>query len=145
MKKKQLVLESATASNPEELSEAESQHSIYEEDEPRRLVRTKRPSLNINCNDVRVDIPQFECKLNLKEVLDCLSTVERVFDYKDVLEDKKVKLVALKLRKCATLQWTNLCAKRIRNRKEKIRTLKKMKTKLKARFLPSSYVQDSYA
>ena len=34
---------------------------------------------------------------------------------------------------------------KIRNRKEKIRTWEKMKTKLKARFLPSSYVLDSYA
>jgi len=38
-----------------------------------------------------------------------------------------------------------LYAKRVRNRKEKIRTWEKMKTKLKARFLPSSYVRDSYA
>jgi len=34
---------------------------------------------------------------------------------------------------------------RIKNRKEKIRAWKKMKNKLKARFLPSSYIQDSYA
>jgi len=62
-----------------------------------------------------------------------------------VPEDKKVKLVALKLRKYASLWWTNLCNKRIRERKKKIHSWEKMKSKLKARFLPSSYIQDSYS
>jgi len=66
-----------------------------------------------------------------------LSTVERVFEYKDVPEDKKVKLVAMKVRKYASLWWTNLCAKRTTNQKEKILTWEKTKTKLKAQFLPS--------
>jgi len=35
--------------------------------------------------------------------LEWLYTVERVFDYKEILEDKKVKLVTLKLRKYASL------------------------------------------
>jgi len=69
----------------------------------------------------------------------------RVFEYKEVCEDKKVKLVALKLQKYASLLWTNLCANRIRNQKEKIQMWEKMKTKLKARFFPSSHVRDSYA
>jgi len=126
------------------LSEAESQHSICEE-EPRTSARARRPIININSNDFRVDIPEFEGKLDPEEFLDWLSTVERVFDYKAIPDDKKAKLVALKLRKYASLWWTNLCAKRIRNQKEKIITWEKTKTKLKARFLPSSYVQESYA
>jgi len=125
MKQKQRDLESPTTSNIEDLSGAESQHSIYEEDEPRRPVRAKRPAININSNDFGVDIPEFEGKLDPEEFLDWLSTVERVFDYKDVLEDKNVNLVALKLQKYASLWWTNLCAKRIRNGKEEIRTWEK--------------------
>jgi len=38
--------------------------------------------------------------------LEWLHIVERIFDYKEVPEDKKVKLVALKLRKYASLWWT---------------------------------------
>jgi len=97
MKQKQRVLESSTASNLEELSEAKSQHSIYEEDKPRRPLQVRRPLINIDLNDFRVDTPEFEGKLDPEEFLDWLSTVERVFEYKDVPEDKKVKLVALKL------------------------------------------------
>jgi len=52
--------------------------------------------------------------LDPDEFLECMHTVERVFEYKDVPDDKKVKLVALRLRKCTSLWWTNLCAKRVR-------------------------------
>jgi len=98
-----------------------------------------------NSNDFRVEIPECEGKLDPEEFLDWLHTMERVFEYKDVPEEKKVKLVALRLRKYASLWWTNLCAKRVRECKTKIRTWEKMKTKLKARFLPPTYVQDYYS
>ena len=60
-------------------------------------------------------------------------------------EDKKVKLVALKLWKYASIWWANLVAKRARNGKGKIRTWAKMKDKLKSKFLPSHYIQDNYS
>jgi len=101
--------------------------------------------MQANSNDFRVEIPEYEGKLDPEEFLDWLHTVERVFKYKDISEEKKVKLVALRLRKYASLWWTNLCAKRVRERKAKIKTWEKIKTKLKARFLPPTYVQDCYS
>ena len=53
--------------------------------------------------DFKVDIPEFEGQLDPDLFLDWLRTVERVFDYKDVPDEKKVKLVALKLRKYASI------------------------------------------
>jgi len=94
------------------------------------------PRFQANTDDLRVKVPEFEGKLDPEEFHDWLHTVEKVFDYKDIHDDKKVKLVALRLRKYASLWWTNLNAKRLRERKSKIRTWEKMKTKLKARFLP---------
>jgi len=70
---------------------------------------------------------------------------ERVFEYKGVPNDKKVKLVALRQRKYASVWWTNLCGKRVWNRKSKIRTWEKIKAKLKSRFLSPTYVQDNYS
>ena len=107
-------------------------------------MRMTRPDLQIQASssDFKVEILEFEGKLDPEEFLDWLHTVERVFEYKDILEEKKVKLVALRLRKYASLWWTNLCAKRVRERKSKIRTWGKMKSKLKAQLLPPTYVQD---
>jgi len=59
--------------------------------------------MQANTNDFKVEIPEFEGKLDIEEFLDRLHTVECVFKYKDVQEDKKVKLVALRLRKYASL------------------------------------------
>ena len=50
-----------------------------------------------------MEIPDFEGKLNLDEFIELMNTVERVFEYKDVPDDKKVKLIALKLRKYASI------------------------------------------
>jgi len=64
-----------------------------------------------------------------------MQTVERIFEYKEIPEDKMVELVALKLRKYSSLWWTKLLTKRVRQGKGKIRTWEKMKTNLK----PVSY------
>jgi len=143
-RQKRRTRESPASSTPEDLSH----HSEEVEGEPEPSRRTPRREWSIpppNSNDFRIELPEFERKLDPDEFLDWLYTIERIFEYKEIPAESKVKLVALKLRKYASIWWTNLCAKRIRNRKEKIRTWEKMKTKLKARFLPSSYVQDRYA
>jgi len=48
VKQKQRILECPTGSNLEELSEVESQHSIYEEEEQRKPVRARRPLSILN-------------------------------------------------------------------------------------------------
>jgi len=69
--------------------------------------------------------------------------VERVFDFKDIPDEKKVKLVALKLRRYASTWWANVVAKRVK--KGKIKSWRKMKGKLKDKFLPSHYLQENYS
>ena len=76
--------------------------------------------------------------------MDWLQTVERVFEYDDILEDKKVKLVALRVRKYASIWWAKLVAKKARKGKGKIKTWTKMRDKLNSKFLPSYYLQDNY-
>jgi len=88
------------------------------EDEPLRMARPK-PRMQANTNDFKVEIPKYEGKLDPKEFLDWLHTVEQVFEYKDIRKEKKVKLVALRLHKYPSLCWTNLCAKRVRERNPK--------------------------
>ena len=67
-----------------------------------------------------------------------MNTVERVFEYKDVPDDKKVKLAALKLRKYASIWWSNVLSKRAKKGKEKIRFWRKMKENLRPNFFHST-------
>jgi len=63
-----------------------------EERRPRRTRRDKQPYM-----DFKVEIPEFEGRLDPDEFLEWINTAERVFKYKEVPDDKKVKLIALKL------------------------------------------------
>jgi len=47
-------------------------------------------------------MPEFKGKLDSDEFLEWLHIVERIYKYKEVPEDKKVKLVTLRLRKYAS-------------------------------------------
>lgn len=94
---------------------------------------------------IKVDIPEYDGKLDPDEFVEWLHTVERVFDYKQTTEENKVKIVALKLRKYASTWWSNTCLKRERSGKEKIQTWPKMKANMKQKFLPTYYIQNSFS
>jgi len=143
MKQKQKLQELSIRTGADHGNEEEASNAISfsEDDVPfERTERRTRPTFN--SNDFKVEIPEFEGKLDPDEFIEWLQTVECIFEFKEISEDKKVKIVALRLRKYASLWWTNLNAKRTRERKSKIVTWDKTKAKMKARFLPSTYVQD---
>ncbi|PWA99283.1 hypothetical protein CTI12_AA010070 [Artemisia annua] len=94
--------------------------------------------------DIKVDIPEFEGRMQPDEFLDWLHTVKRVFDFKEVSDERIVKLVALKLRKYASLWWENMKRQRVREGKRPIRSWEKMKRELKRRFMPDDYRQDCF-
>jgi hypothetical protein len=70
--------------------------------------------------DMKVDIPEFEGKMQPDEFIDWLTTVERIFDFKDVPENHKVKIVAIKLRKHASIWWEHLKRQQEREGRERI-------------------------
>jgi len=125
--------------DPEE-EESYPHESSSEEGEGGRPFRSSG-----GCNlNFRVDIPEFKGQLDPDLFLDWLRTVERVFDYNDIPDEKKVKLVALKLQQYASIWWANLVTKRTRKGKGKICTLAQMRDKLKAKFLSTHYLHNNY-
>ena len=80
--------------SPTEQGEASHPNGSSSEEEGEGRPFRTRGNKNL---DFRVDILEFEGQLDPDSFLDWLRTVERVFDYKDVPDEKKVKLVALKL------------------------------------------------
>nr|GEW58887.1 uncharacterized protein [Tanacetum cinerariifolium] len=67
----------------------------------------KEGSSGWRSNDIKVDIPEYDGKLDPDEFVEWIRTVERVFYYKETTDDNKVKIVALKLRKYASTWWSN--------------------------------------
>ncbi|GJW22250.1 peptidyl-prolyl cis-trans isomerase FKBP53, partial [Tanacetum coccineum] len=96
-------------------------------------------------NDIKVDIPEYDGKLDPDEFVEWLRTVECAFDYKETTEENKVKIVAMKLRKYASTWWANTCTKRERLGKKKVKDWPKMNRLMKQKFLPSYYIQASFS
>ncbi|CAL2257293.1 unnamed protein product [Prunus armeniaca] len=76
--------------------------------------------------------------------MDWLNNVERIFDYKDVAEDRRVKLVAIKLKKHASIWWEHLNKQLVREGKRRIESWEKMRRELKKKFIPENYRQDCF-
>ena len=70
----------------------------------------------------KLDILDFKGKIQPNDCLDWLSAMERMFDYCDLSEHKKVKLVATKLWKHASFWWENLKKQREKEGRSKIIT-----------------------
>jgi hypothetical protein len=55
--------------------------------------------------DLKADISMNEGRIQPDKFIDWLNTVERVFEYQYVPEEEKVKIVAIKLKKHASIWW----------------------------------------
>ncbi|XP_065620600.1 uncharacterized protein LOC136063732 [Quercus suber] len=107
----------------------------------RPYVERNEPRLDYN---FKVEIPEFQGSLKPEDFVDWLNTVERVFDYYEVIDEKKVKLVAIRLKGRASAWWEQLQISRQRSGKVKIKSWEKMKKKLREQFLPFNYTQSLY-
>jgi len=72
--------------------------------------------------------------MGVEEFLDWEIDVDRLFDVMDVPESKQVKMVANRLRSTATVWWDRLVVQRRRQRKNPIRTWRRMKQLMLERF-----------
>ncbi|GJZ72353.1 reverse transcriptase domain-containing protein [Tanacetum coccineum] len=94
---------------------------------------------------MRVNIPEFDGNtLNPEGFIDWLVAVEEVFEFKEVLENKRVSLIATKLRGRAFTWWQQLKLTRERVGKPKVTSWRKMKNLLRENFIPPNYQRLMY-
>ena len=72
-------------------------------------------------------------------MIDWIREVDRCFDYEDVEEEKKVKLVVTRLKGHATLWWDNVQAERKKKNKVVIKSWDRIVAKMRGKFLPKEY------
>jgi len=88
---------------------------------------------------VKVEIPTFNRSVDIEEFLDWLYEVETFFDIMNISQDRKVPLVAYKLKGGAGAWWHRHQEERRLSGEPRIRYWNQMKALLKARFLPADY------
>ena len=89
-----------------------------------------------NIND---ELPEYYGSCNPDEFVDWLNTIEKVLEYYDVFEARKVKLVSKSLRGRALDWWKQLQLNRQTKGNGKIKSWEKTKKKFKEQFLPFHY------
>nr|GEW02486.1 transposon Ty3-I Gag-Pol polyprotein [Tanacetum cinerariifolium] len=86
----------------------------------------------------------FEGPLCPDDFLDWLRTVDRIFDLRDTPDHIKVKLVAIRLKKVASLWWDHVQNQQYREGKHRVESWDKMKRLMEKKFLLVTHKQDSY-
>ena len=87
----------------------------------------------------RIEVPMYEGKLEVEELLEWVHIMDKYFDYKDIKEDQMVKHSVTRLKGHAMLWWDELQAERMRKCKQKIKNWDRMVAKMKAKFILKDY------
>ena len=90
---------------------------------------------------LKVDILYFNGGLGIEEFLDWIAEIERFFDYMDPPQEKRVKLVACRLKGLASAWWERIQNRSEREGKGPVQTWYRMKHLLQREFLPADYEQ----
>ena len=85
--------------------------------------------------------PVFYGNMNIEEFLDWLAEVDRIFDYMEIPEERRVRLVACRLKGGASAWWERLQNRRQREGRQPVRMWFRMKQLLQRDFLPPDYEQ----
>ncbi|XP_020259159.1 uncharacterized protein LOC109835598 [Asparagus officinalis] len=126
---------------PYEDSDSEEDHYAPPRRGGYRRDRRRRDNYDVGGFKMKMDLPSFNGQMHIEEFLDWIAEVERFFEYMEIPEERKVKLVAYRLKGGASAWWESVCLNRSRQGKPKVDRWEKMKKLLRARFLPSDYEQ----
>ena len=101
--------------------------------QPRRGVQTDREEFKLN------ELPEFNGSADPEVYLEWERKIERMFEFKDLDDEKCCKYAILKLSRSASLWFEGLKTQRVRDGKEKIRSWESLKRKLRKRYVPSNH------
>ena len=87
----------------------------------------------------RPKFPTDAGSLIAEHLIDWISELDKYFEYDEVEEDKRVRLVVTRLKGHASLWWDSVQIERRRNNKPLIKSWDRMVEKVRAQLLPKYY------
>jgi len=71
---------------------------------------------------VKSDISSYNGNMNLKDIIDWITEMDKPFEYEEMDEEKKAKFVVTKLKGSEILWWDGVLVERRRKNKQKIKS-----------------------
>lgn len=90
------------------------------------------------------ELPEFVGGTNPENYLEWERKIDRMFDFKEMDDERRCKFAILKLSKGASLWYEGLKEKRLRAGKEKLSSWETLKRKLRKRYVPNNYRLSTY-
>jgi hypothetical protein len=127
--------------------EVELDYESEEEIEVEQNVEEGDPTMCLisflsNRGSARVEVLCYDGSLKAETLIDWIGELERYFEYENVQDPNRVHFSITKLKGHVALWWDMLQKDRVDHRLEKIKTWKKMVSKIKEKFLPVDYQQN---
>jgi hypothetical protein len=111
----------------------------YEQEGDEREPTTRMIFYLSNRGSEKVEVSYYYGSMRVNVLIDWIGEIERYFEYENAQYPNQVRFSIMKLKGHATLWWDMLQKDRVNNQLEKIRTWKKMVTKIKEKFFPVDY------
>ena len=70
---------------------------------------------------LKVDILYFNDNLNIEDLIDWHADIDKYFNYMEIPEEKRVRLVACRLKRGASARWERLQTRRICEKRQPVR------------------------
>ena len=128
-----------------DVSDPEEEGNEQEEEASPKSVEMKMlRSMLGSSSRPKPSLSTYDGNLSAEGLIDWIGKLDRYFDYEEIEEDKKVKLVVTRLKGHATLWWDNLQAKRKKKNKMVIKSWDRMVAKMRGKLLPKDYQLSLY-
>ena len=83
--------------------------------------------------------PTYDGSLIVEHIVDWVNEMDKYFEYDEVEEDKRVRLVVTRLKGHASLWWDSVQVERWRKNKSLIKSWDRMVAKMRDKFFPKYY------
>ena len=88
---------------------------------------------------VRMEVPNFEGKVDATQFVDWLAVIEEYFNWYDMMDDRRVRFAKMKLVGLIKVWWTGIEGNNRRMGLPPISTRQEMKAKLREKYMPINY------
>ena len=88
---------------------------------------------------MRPKFTTYDGSIFVDDLIDWISEMDKYFEYDEIEEDKRVRLVVTRLKGHASLWWDSVQAERRRKNNSLIKSWNRMVAKMRAKFFPKYY------